>query len=142
MRNQLVKQKQVLFPLYHAWHGNGQTKESAENIPEGQRPWVKIRMAAINMVCMNNESIHHTTNSLMQYLNWVSMCVERFKEGVVGMLPMHDCHGSVPVQAQDVLYVRVPYQDVELGVSSHVLDQIVLDCLLFALPHLKVVCRL
>ena len=29
-------------------------------------PRVKIRMVAVNMVCMNNESIQHTTDSLMQ----------------------------------------------------------------------------
>lgn len=51
-------------------------------------PRVKIRMAAVNMVCMNNESIQHTADSLMQCPNWVSMWVERFKEG--GIVALRD----------------------------------------------------
>ena len=42
---------------------------------------VKIMMAAVNMVYMNNESTLHTADSLMQCPHWVSMWVERFGEG-------------------------------------------------------------
>ncbi len=48
--------------------------------PEGFRkaykkerdPKVVKRMAAVNMVCMNSQSIQHTADSLMQCPNWVS----------------------------------------------------------------------
>ena len=35
-------------------------------------PSIKIRMAAINMVCMNNCSIQDAADSLMKCPNWVS----------------------------------------------------------------------
>ena len=42
-------------------------------------PKVIKRMATVNMVCMNDESIKHTADSLMQCSDWVSMWVEHFK---------------------------------------------------------------
>ncbi len=49
-------------------------------------PRVKIRTVAVNIVCTNNESIQHTADSLMKCSNWVSMWVERFKEGSIATL--------------------------------------------------------
>ncbi len=49
-------------------------------------PKVVKRMAAVNMVCMNNESIQHVADSLMQCPNWVSFWVERFREGGIDAL--------------------------------------------------------
>ncbi len=55
-----------------------------------KNPRVKIRMAAVNMVCMNNESIQHVADSLMQCPNWVSFWVERFKEEKGGIDALRD----------------------------------------------------
>lgn len=61
-----------------------------ENLRKAYRkerdPRVKIRMVAVNMVCMDNESIRHTADSLMRCPNWVAMWAERFKEGGVAAL--------------------------------------------------------
>ena len=47
-------------------------------------PRVARRMAAVNMVCVNNESIQHTADSLMQCPNLASGRVKRFREGGIG----------------------------------------------------------
>lgn len=52
---------------------------------EEKDPRAKIRVATVNMMCMNNGNIRHTADPLMQCPNRVSMWVERFKEG--GMAP-------------------------------------------------------
>ena len=49
---------------------------------------VKIRIAALNMVCMNNESIQHAADSLTQCPHRVFIWVERFKKG--GIVALRD----------------------------------------------------
>ena len=49
-------------------------------------PRVIKRMAAVNMVCVCGDSIHETADRLMQCPNWVSMWVERFREGGITAL--------------------------------------------------------
>lgn len=49
-------------------------------------PRVKIRMAAVNMVCMNGQDVRHVADSLMQCPGWVSFWVERFREGGIDAL--------------------------------------------------------
>ena len=66
-------------------------------------PRVKIRMAAVNMVCMNNESIQHAADSLMQCPNWVSFWVERFREGGIDTLRDLPRSGRPPkVRLEDI----------------------------------------
>ena len=49
-------------------------------------PRVRARMAAVNRVCMNNDSIQKTADSLMQSPNWVSFWVECFEDaGIEGL---------------------------------------------------------
>ncbi len=43
---------------------------------------VRARILAVNMVCMNNESIQFAADTLLQCPTWVAMWwVQRFKEG-------------------------------------------------------------
>ena len=66
-------------------HGQDNPGRSQGGIQE-KDPKVIKRMAAINMVCMNGQSIRHTADSLMQCPDWVSMWVERFKKGGIDAL--------------------------------------------------------
>lgn len=47
---------------------------------------VSRRMLAVNMVCINDQSIQHTADYLMQCPDWVSMWVQRYREGGIDAL--------------------------------------------------------
>ncbi len=47
---------------------------------------VRARILAVNMICMNNASIKYTADTLLQCPNWVTIWVQRFKEGGIDAL--------------------------------------------------------
>lgn len=59
--------------------GNGYKTQRPQGVQEGKGPRAKIRMAAVNMVCMRSRSIQGAADGLMQCPGWVSW-VERFRE--------------------------------------------------------------
>ena len=70
---------------------------------------VKIRMAAVNMVCMHDDTIQTTADRLMQCPNWVSFWVERFREGGIDALRDLPRSGRKP---------KVALRDIEEAVSG------------------------
>ncbi len=47
------------------------SKDLKKACKKEKNPQVRARILAVNMVCMNNESIQHTADSLLQCPNWV-----------------------------------------------------------------------
>ena len=66
-----------------------------EDLREAYRKEKDLRMTkmivAVNMGCVNNESIQHTADSLMQCPNWLSCWARRFEEG--GLDALRDLPG-------------------------------------------------
>ena len=71
-------------------------------------PRVIKRMAAVNMVCMNNDTIQETADRLMQCPNWVSW-VKRFEEGGIDAIRNLPRSGRKP---------KVALRDIEEAVSA------------------------
>ena len=72
-------------------------------------PRVKIRMAAVNMVCINGRNVREAADNLMQCPSWVSFWVERFREGGIDALRDLPRSGRPP---------KVALEDIEEAVSG------------------------